>query len=136
MKLRDKKQAYTLAEIMLVILVLSIIFAAFAPIFTKRKITQYTGKYNVWSYLDRINFDAFYDPGDPSFTGQLFFGVTPGDARSVKSELAPLSKIVVRAGEVTSSKTLQRHIQFRYGRTETDKDGTYAGSWLVTRRNM
>ena len=136
MKLRDKKQAYTLAEIMLVILVLSIIFAAFAPIFTKRKITQYTGKYNVWSYLDRINFDAFYDPGDPSFTGQLFFGVTPGDARSVKSELAPLSKIVVRAGEVTSSKTLQRHIQFRYGRTESDKDGTYAGSWLVTRRNM
>ena len=136
MKFRNKKRAYTLAEIMLVILVLSIIFAAMAPIFTKRRITQYTGKYNVWSYLNRIDFDAFYDPGDPGFTGELFFGVTPNDPRSVTSEFLPLSKIVIRAGEVTSSKVLQRHIQFRYGRTDSDKDGKFAGSWYVNRKNM
>ena len=49
MKFKHKKRAYTLAEIMLVVLVLTIIFAAMAPLFTKRKISQYTGKNNVWS---------------------------------------------------------------------------------------
>lgn len=136
MKFRNKKRAYTLAEIMLVILVLSIIFAAMAPIFTKRKITQYTGKYNVWSYVNKINFDAFYDPGSPKLTGQLFFGVTPSSASAVTSEFMPLSKIVVRAGNVTSDEKLQRHIQFRYGRTVADRDGKFAGSWYVNRKNI
>ena len=117
MKFEDKKQGYTLAEIMLVILILTIIFAAFAPIFTKRKITQYTGKYNVWDYADRTTYEAFYDPGDPSFTGQLFFGVTPESESSIQSDLLPLAKIVIRSGEVTSDQLPQRQLQFRYGRT-------------------
>ncbi len=136
MSYNNKKRAYTLAEIMLVILVLSIIFAAMAPIFTKRKISQYTGKYNVWSYAERVNFDAFFDPGDPAYSAQLFFGITPTDARAVTSEFAPLSKLIIRAGEVTSNNVQQRHIQFRYGRTDTDKDGEFAGSWFVNRKNM
>lgn len=138
MKLKNKKRAYTLAEVMLVILILAIIFAAMAPIFTKRKITQYTGKYNVWSYSDRVSFDAFYNPGDPSYTGQLFFGVTPRDAGSISTTLAPLSKIVIRAGEVTSNKKQQRHIQFRYGRTgaANKRAGNFAGTWFVNRKNV
>ena len=136
MNFKNKKQAYTLAEIMLVILVLTIIFAAMAPIITKRKTTQFTSKYNVWSYVDLTNFDASYNPGDPSFTGQLFFGITPSDANSVTSEFVPLSKIIIRGGTVTSSDKLQRQIQFRYGRTNSNKNGTFAGTWYVNRKNI
>lgn len=107
-----------------------------APIFTKRKISQYTGKHNVWSYNDYVDFDAFYNPENPNHTGQLFFGVTPADGSAVKSEFSPLSKIVIRAGEVGSNQELQRHIQFRYGRTATDRDGEFAGTWYVNRKNM
>ena len=135
MKFEDKKQGYTLAEIMLVILILTIIFAAFAPIFTKRKITQYTGKYNVWDYADRTTYEAFYDPGDPSFTGQLFFGVTPESESSIQSDLLPLAKIVIRSGEVTSDQLPQRQLQFRYGRTGPTDAGKFAGSWFMNRRN-
>ena len=136
MKFRNKKRAYTLAEIMLVILVLTIIFAAMAPLITKRKMSQYTSKNNVWSYLEDVNFDAYYNPGDPSFTGQLFFGITPNDPSTVRSEFVPLSKIVVRAGTVKSVPVLQRHFQFRYGRTTSNKNGTFAGTWYVNRKNI
>ena len=136
MKFKHKKRAYTLAEIMLVVLVLTIIFAAMAPLFTKRKISQYTGKNNVWSYLEHTNYDAYYNPGDPSFSGQLFFGITPNDASTINSEFVPLSKIIVRAGTVKSVPVLQRHFQFRYGRTNANKNGTYAGTWFVNRKNI
>ena len=136
MNLKNKKRAYTLAEIMLVILVLTIIFAAMAPIFTKRKITQYTGKYNVWKHADQVSKDAYYDPGDPSYTGQLFFGVTPSSGFSVRSEFLPLSKIVVRAGNVSTDSFPQRHLQFRCGRTSDDSNGVFAGTWYMNRRNM
>lgn len=135
MKFEDKKQGYTLAEIMLVILILTIIFAAFAPIFTKRKITQYTGKYNVWDYADRASYDAFYEPGDPSFTGQLFFGLTPESEASIQSDLLPLAKIVIRSGEVTSDQLPQRQLQFRYGRANSTDAGNFAGTWFMNRRN-
>lgn len=135
MKFEDKKRGYTLAEIMLVILILTIVFAAFAPIFTKRKITQYTGKYNVWDYADRTTYDAFYNPGDPSFTGQLFFGLTPESEASIQSDLLPLAKIVIRSGEVTSQKIPQHQIQFRYGRNNSTDAGKFAGSWFMNRRN-
>lgn len=135
MRFYNKKQAYTLAEIMLVLLILSIIFAAFAPIFTKRKITSYSSKYNVWDYADRVSLDAYYDPGDPSFFGELFFGVTPNGKNDVSSTYAPLSKLVIRSGEVTSEALVQRQIQFRYGRPTTTDKGDFAGSWIMDGEN-
>ena len=131
-----KKHAYTLAEIMLVLLVLSIIFAACAPFFTKRMRTHYTSKYNVWDYVDRNSFDAFYSPGDPSNTAELFFGVSPDSDSAVNQMLLPLSKMVIRSGEITSNKYVQKQLQFRYGRTSSSDSGKFAGNWLVTQNNM
>ena len=131
-----KKHAYTLAEIMLVLLVLSIIFAACAPFFTKRMRTHYTSKYNVWDYVDRNSFDAFYSPGDPSNTAELFFGVSPDSDSAVNQMLLPLSKMVIRSGEITSNKYVQKQLQFRYGRTSSSDSGKFAGNWLVSPNNM
>lgn len=132
----SKKHAYTLAEIMLVLLVLSIIFAACAPFFTKRMRTHYTSRYNVWDYVDRNSFDAFYAPGDTSNTAELFFGVSPDSESAINSMLLPLSKLVIRSGEVTSSGYVQKQMQFRYGRSSSTDAGRFAGNWLVTQNNM
>ncbi|MBQ8459515.1 tail fiber domain-containing protein [bacterium] len=137
MRIKDnKKKAYTLAEIMIVILILTIIFAAFAPFFTKRTMTNYGSRYNVWQYANRTAFDAYSDPGKATNTAQLFFGVTPNDRSDVTSTLLPSSKIVVRSGYVTSTKMLQRQIQFRYGRTGEKDAGTFAGTWFMNGKNL
>ncbi len=136
MNIKNKKHAYTLAEIMLVILVLTIIFAAFAPMFTKRALTATKGKYAVWSYADPDSLDAYTDPGDPSLTGQLFFGLTPTTKDAVQEDFLPKAKLVIRSGEVTSAKVVQRQLQFRYGRDSSEDAGSFAGSWLVLNNNM
>ncbi len=135
MRINKKEQAYTLAEIMVVVLVLSIIFAAFAPIFTKRRLTSYTSKYAVWQVADSQTFDAFYNPGDPSFTGQLFFGVTPENLDAVKTTYLPLSKIVVRSGPILSD-NIQKQIQFRYARSSVEDKGEFAGTWFMNGKNV
>ena len=134
MRIINKKRAYTLAEIMVVMLVLTIIFAAFAPFFTKRKATSYKSKFNVWEYADRITRDAYYNPGDPTYSGQLFFGINPETKDSIESTFLPYSKVILRAGNVTPDKLLQRHIQFRFGRNNEDT-GNFAGTWFVNGKN-
>ncbi len=138
MRMNNKKRAYTLAEIMVVVLVLTIIFAAFAPFFTKRKMSKLSSKYSVWEYSDPISLDAYYDPGDPSYTGQLFFGITPNGKADVGTVFLPSAKIVLRSTEISaddSPNKMQRHIQFRYGRTATTDHGKFAGSWVMNTQN-
>lgn len=136
MRFEDNKRAYTLAEIMLVILILSIIFAAFAPIFTKRRLHKFSGRHTVWSYADTITLDAYTDPGAKEHSGQMFFGLTPNSEATIGSALLPYSKLVIRAGDVTSSKKAQKHIQFRYGRANSTDAGQFAGTWFVNRKNI
>lgn len=86
----DKKQAFTLAEIMIVILILTIILAAFAPLITKRRITTNRSKYAVWSYTDLTNtLNGYYDPGAADLTGELFFGVSPKEKSHISSMFLP-----------------------------------------------
>ena len=131
----EKKQAFTLAEIMIVILILTIILAAFAPLITKRRITTNRSKYAVWSYADLTNtLNAYYDPGSAEFTGELFFGVSPQEKSHISSMFLPYSKVVIRSGPVTSSDALQKQIQFRYGRNS--EKGDLAGTWLMDTKNV
>lgn len=140
MKFNNKKRAFTIAEIMIVLLILTILFAAFAPIITKRRVVSNRSRYAVWSWAGTSYtqgpMDAFYDPGDVNYTGTLFFGVTPDGKAAVKSTFLPAARVVIRSGPVTSSNALQRQIQFRYGRSSTTDLGTYAGTWLMDGKNV
>ncbi len=129
-----KKHAYTLAEIMLVLLVLSIIFAACAPFFTKRAVKTATGA--VWE-SDRQNttLNAFSFSGSPDHRSQFFFGMTPATEDDIKTAYSPFSKLVIRSGPVISDK-VQRQIQFRYKRANAEDKGDFAGSWLDVNSNM
>ena len=134
MKFNYIKRGYTLAEIMIVLLVLTIIFAAFAPMFTKRAMTSTRGKYAVWGYVDQDELNAFTFPGDANNYGQLFFGTSPMTKDAVENEFLPLSKIVIRSNTIDNK--FQRHIQFRYGRTSVTDGGKFAGTWSVINNNI
>lgn len=142
MKSGNKKYAFTLAEVMIVVLILTILFAAFAPLITKRRIATNRSKYAVWSYKDKVTtMDAYYDPGDQNYTGTLFIGTTPDGKPAVLSTFLPVSRLTIRSGSVTSEGKLQRQIQFRYGRsgaTNSDEKrfGKFAGSWLMDGKNI
>lgn len=119
----NKLKAFTLAEVMVLLLTLSIIAAAFAPVFT----TRYTGGATdeVWTYVaGDDNFDAYYDVINRKHTAQAFIGVTPISkvdvpiASSNDSGKTVYSKLVIRAsnklGPIYGGQK-QNQIQFRYG---------------------
>ena len=119
---------------MIVLLVLTIIFAAFAPMFTKRAMTSTRGKYAVWGYVDQDELNAYTFPGDANNYGQLFFGTSPMTKDAVENEFLPLSKIVIRSNTIDNK--FQRHIQFRFGRSSVTDGGKFAGTWSVVNNNI
>lgn len=138
---KRNKSAYTIAEVMIVLLILTVIFAAFAPIITKRKLSSYKSSNAIWNkYNETKGFDAYFDPSNTKNTGTAFFGVKPDSHGSVTSTLTPLSRVVIRSGPVTSGNKLQRQIQFRFGRlagnANEKKYGKFAGTWLMDRQNV
>lgn len=138
---KKNKSAYTIAEVMIVLLILTVIFAAFAPIITKRKLSSYKSSNAIWNkYNETKGFDAYFDPSNTKNTGTAFFGVKPDSHGSVTSTLTPLSRVVIRSGPVTSGNKLQRQIQFRFGRLAGNADekkyGKFAGTWLMDRQNV
>lgn len=138
---KRNKGAYTIAEVMIVLLILTVIFAAFAPIITKRKLSSYKSSNAIWNkYNETKGFDAYFDPSNTKNTGTAFFGVKPDSYGAVTSTLTPLSRVVIRSGPVTSGNKLQRQIQFRFGRLSGNaaekKYGRFAGTWLMDRQNV
>lgn len=138
---KRNKSAYTIAEVMIVLLILTVIFAAFAPIITKRKLSSYKSSNAIWNkYNETKGFDAYFDPSNTKNTGTAFFGVKPDSHGAVTSTLTPLSRVVIRSGPVTSGNKLQRQIQFRFGRLSGNADekkyGKFAGTWLMDRQNV
>lgn len=138
---KRNKSAYTIAEVMIVLLILTVIFAAFAPIITKRKLSSYKSSNAIWNkYNETKGFDAYFDPSNTKNTGTAFFGVKPDSHGAVTSTLTPLSRVVIRSGPVTSGNKLQRQIQFRFGRLAGNADekkyGKFAGTWLMDRQNV
>lgn len=138
---KRNKSAYTIAEVMIVLLILTVIFAAFAPIITKRKLSSYKSSNAIWNkYNETKGFDAYFDSSNTKNTGTAFFGVKPDSHGAVTSTLTPLSRVVIRSGPVTSGNKLQRQIQFRFGRLSGNaaekKYGKFAGTWLMDRQNV
>jgi hypothetical protein len=130
---KNKYKAFTLAEVMVVLLAVSIIFAAFAPFITKRKLSSNSGKYAVWSFSDRDSYDA-YAYTDSDATQEMFIGATPISENAVSSSYAPLAKLIIRSGPILDN-NFQRQIQFRFGRTSTTDAGDFAGSWFMGNKN-
>lgn len=109
-------KAFSLTELLIVLVIVAVLFAALAPIMTKRRGGDSLGDEPVWLLVNNDEQrDAFYDPGQRSLTSTAFFGLEP---RSVGANLQPYSKTVIKANKN------QNMIQFRYG---AESDGTLTG---------
>lgn len=132
MKLKNNRKAFSLTELLIVLVVIAVLFAALAPILTKRRGGGDGSNEQIWNYVndDDIYKDAYYDPGVATWTSTAYIGLSPDSLLSAPS---PKSKVVIRAsaniykdrasGTSTSTQP-QRQIQFRYG----SGDGVNAGS--------
>lgn len=134
-----KKLGFTIAEVMVVILILTIIFAAFAPLITSKKRSTAVNKGAIWSWhgsgFTAGPMDAYFDAGDANYSGTAVIGISPESKEDISTGMKPSSKLIVRSGGITSSKKIQRQIQFRYGEGTRDR-GVFAGTWLVDGKNM
>lgn len=140
MSIFNKQKAFTIAEVMIVLLILTIIFAACAPFITKRRISGTRSKNAVWTWASG-NYaagpmNAYYYSGDPDFTGEAFFGITPESKGAVTSLFSPISRVVIRSGGVTSNNVVQRQMQFRFGRNTTEDKGAFAGTVFLDGKNI
>lgn len=114
------KKAFSLTELLIVLVVLAVLFAALAPIITKRRSGAGYSNEAVWNYVnsdDQKN--AFFDPGMHNQTSAAYVGYDPNTYPDTVNDIK--AKMVIRAMPG------QRQIQFRYG----DGYGVNAGSFFV-----
>lgn len=115
-----KKYAFSLTELLIVLVILSVLFAALAPILTKRRSGASFSTESVWNYVTNDDMmDAFYDPGVPGWTSSAFVGTNP--IKVPAAEVKKSAKLVIRAA---NSPNPQRQIQFRYGTGDGVNTGT------------
>lgn len=143
----NKLKAFTLAEVMILLLTLSILLAAFAPVFTQRATTYSVD--DVWTFVSGDdNNDAYFDVPNKTFTSQAFVGISPVnklDAMNASREksgannLDPLySKLVIRSNQLgmTYGNSLQNQMQFRYANSNNSAAGSLVGSLFAGNSNM
>lgn len=134
----NKYKAFTLAELMVLLSVLTVLLAAFAPVFTVRY--NNASADNVWSFVTSDdNFDAYTDPVNKLLTAQSFIGLTPSGKTDVANLLTYnsntlYSKLVLRASDRLSSGEKQKQIRFLYG--NANKKGTDVGTLFAGEGNL
>lgn len=114
------KKAFSLTELLIVLVVLAVLFAALAPIITKRRSGAGYSNETVWNFVnsdDQRN--SFFDPGMHNMTSAAYVGYDPTTYPDGAGDFN--AKMVIRA------KTGQRQIQFRYG----DGYGVNTGSLFI-----
>ena len=138
MKKDTKKHGFTLAEVMVVLLVLTILFAAFAPYITKRR-RNAAEKQEVWMWSSKNYMagpmDIYYKPVTNNHLGGIYIGVTPDSENEIKSSYDPLSKVVVRSGYVLDN-YIQKQLQLRFGRNADEDPGQLAATFLADGSNL
>ena len=104
-------KAFSLTELLIVIVIIAVLFAAMAPIITKRQVSETHMSESIWNFVTGDSErDAYFDPGVETWTSSVYMGMIP----TTNDKTA--GKLVIDAGQITyNSKTYnQPQIQFRY----------------------
>ncbi|MBR1425155.1 tail fiber domain-containing protein [bacterium] len=110
----SKNKAFTIAELLVMISILTVLFAAFAPVFTVRY--NNASSEEVWKFIQEdTQHDAYSDEVNKSLPAESFIGVTPTKANDISGIYAPYSKVIIRSSNALSSSKRQAQIDFRYG---------------------
>ncbi len=124
------KRAFSLTELLIVLVIVSVLFAALAPMITKRLNGSEVNMESVWRFTDGNTHDAYYDSEMPKATSAAFVGFEKQYIEEVYKK-GNYSKLNLKAVEINDKiddknvKYPQSMIHFRYG----DGDGKYTGSF-------
>ena len=114
MRITKGYRAFSLTELLIVIVVIAVLFAALAPIITKRHVAETHQTESIWNYVTGdIERDAYFDPGVETWTSSVYAGMVPSTNDSSSG------KLVIDSGQITynSSTFNQPQIQFRFSQT-------------------
>ncbi|MBO6180553.1 hypothetical protein J6O86_02580 [bacterium] len=104
--------AFTLAELMVIMAVMTVVLAAVAPIFTSRY--SNIALDNVWGSVGASNMNDIYtDAPIRSMLQQTLIGITPIDLEDIRRTYQPYSKLIIRSGNKINGNKLQKQIEFR-----------------------
>lgn len=120
--LKNKKhKAFTLAELMIIMAILTILLAALSPMLTTRYLGA--GIDNVWRFvtLDK-NDNAYSDVINKHLPAVSYVGIVPTIEQSVNANMVQLAKLVIRPSDQLPD--IQPQMDFRY---ETDNRGYDTG---------
>lgn len=132
----NKFKAFTLSELMIMLSVLTVLLAAFAPVFTVRYNNATSSE--IWNEVpDDEERDVYTDQTNKTIAAQSFIGITPSSATDVLNAIKDgsnhilYSKVVIRPTEnlTGTSDRVQKQIQFRY-------DGSPVGALFAGNQNI
>lgn len=106
-------RAFSLTELLIVLVVIALLFAAMAPIVTKRHISETHETESIWNFVTGDSErNAYFDPGDPTWTSSVYMGIIPTTANS------NAGKVVIDSGKITynDKSYWQPQIQFRFSK--------------------
>ena len=135
----NKLKAFTLAEVLVLLLTLSILMAAFAPVFTRRYNNVTTDE--VWTFIaGDTEKNAYFDAPNKIYLNQAFIGLQPRDTSGVDDLVKDganaqlYSKVVIGASNnIDKSGKPQQQMQFRYG---SSASGVLAATLFAGNKNM
>lgn len=103
-----KINAFTLAELLVIMAVLAVLMAAFAPMFTSRYTNIATGA--VWRKVPADNNGHIYSDAPNKFLLQpSFIGISPQTPEEAKNNYKPYSKVIIN-----STANNQKQVDFNY----------------------
>lgn len=125
------KQAFSLTELLIVLVIVSVLFAALSPIMTKRRNGATTGIEPVWMFVNNDDQkDAYYDPGMHEANSAAYIGFKPSNITK------PYAKVILKASN--KDKKPQNMIQFRHGTGNGTLGGVFTadenGNYINTNR--
>ncbi len=127
---KDCKKGFSLTELIIVLVIIALLFAALAPIITKRHIAESGGSEAIWNFVSNDpERNSYFNPAVPDWTSSVYVGMTPPATQDKHS-----GKLVINSGSITYNNAtyLQPQLQFRFSPNENElTNGIDAGSLLV-----
>lgn len=124
------KKALSLTELLIVLVVIALLFAAIAPIITKRHVAETHENESIWNYVSGdTDRNSFFDPGSSKWTSSVYVGMVPSSAND------NAGKLVIDSNNISynSETYFSPHMQFRFSQSPQEQGrGINAATLSVT----
>lgn len=129
MRIKKYIKAFSLTELIIVLVIIALLFAAMAPIITKRHIAESGTMDVMWNFVNNDSErNSYFDPGASDWTSSVYVGMNP------VANYRQAGKLVINSGSITyNGNTYQQpQLQFRFSPNENElTSGVDAGSLLI-----